>query len=158
MNLGRAAMVGWSAVVFVALLAAGCTKEPAERQVRPGNESARPETARATAGLERMPDSQPETAGRLPRLIDLGRGTCVPCKMMAPILEEIGREYRGRAIVEVIDLREDEDAGARYDIRLIPTQILFDAEGTEVWRHEGFLAKDAIIAKFSEMGVEPLDD
>ena len=94
----------------------------------------------------------------MPRLVDLGRGTCIPCKMMAPILEELRVEYEGRAVVEVIDLREDSQAGADYAIRVIPTQIFFDSDGNEVWRHEGFLAKDAIIAKFTEMGVPSLDD
>jgi thioredoxin 1 len=74
--------------------------------------------------------------------------------MMAPILEELKREYQGRAVVEVIDLRDDAGAARDYGIRVIPTQIFYDAAGEEVWRHEGFLGKDAIIAKFKEMGVE----
>jgi thioredoxin 1 len=91
---------------------------------------------------------------KLPRLVDLGRGTCIPCKLMAPILTELTAEYKGRAIVEVIDLRERPEAAQEYGIRVIPTQVFFDRNGSEVWRHEGFLAKDAIIAKFGEMGVK----
>ena len=90
----------------------------------------------------------------LPRLVDLGRGTCIPCKMMAPILEELGKEYSGKLTVEVIDLREQPGAAGQFGIRMIPTQIFYDASGTECFRHEGFLSKDAILAKWRELGVE----
>ncbi|MFH1314101.1 MAG: thioredoxin family protein [Candidatus Eisenbacteria bacterium] len=93
----------------------------------------------------------------LPRLVDLGKGTCIPCKQMAPILEELKLEFEGTAIIEVIDLREDADAASQYGIRLIPTQIFFDSSGAEVWRHEGFLGKDAIAAKLAELGAQPVD-
>jgi thioredoxin 1 len=58
-------------------------------------------------------------------------------------------------VVEVIDLRDHREAAGEYGIRVIPTQIFFDAEGKEVWRHEGFLAKEDIVAKFTEIGVPP---
>ncbi len=90
----------------------------------------------------------------LPRLVDLGRGTCIPCKQMAPILAELQKTYSGRASVEVIDLRDSPAEADRYGIRLIPTQIFFDASGKEVWRHEGFLPREDIVAKFRELGVK----
>jgi thioredoxin 1 len=90
----------------------------------------------------------------LPRLVDLGRGTCIPCKMMAPILEELTEEFADKLIVEVIDLRELPGAARRYGIRVIPTQIFYDASGTERFRHEGFMSREAILAKWSELGVE----
>ncbi|MGQ9603479.1 MAG: thioredoxin family protein [bacterium] len=96
-----------------------------------------------------------ESPKKLPKMVDLGRDTCVPCKMMAPILEELKKEYEGKAMIEVIDLRHDMDAARRYRIRVIPTQIFFDAEGNEVWRHEGYMPKQQIVAKLAELGVEP---
>jgi thioredoxin 1 len=90
----------------------------------------------------------------LPRLVDLGRGTCIPCKMMAPILEELAEEFADKLTVEVIDLRELPGAARRYGIRVIPTQIFYDASGTERFRHEGFMSREAILAKWSELGVE----
>jgi thioredoxin 1 len=107
-------------------------------------------------------DDDPETAQvesavskdePLPMLVDLGRGTCIPCKRMKPILEELTEEYEGKAIIEYIDLRYQPEEGRKYGIRLIPTQIFFDAEGKEVYRHEGFMDKASIVAKFREMGV-----
>ena len=92
--------------------------------------------------------------GPLPRLVDLGANTCIPCKMMAPILEELTAEYRGRLQVEVIDLRERREAAKEYDIRVIPTQIFFDADGQERFRHEGFMSKEDILQKWQELGVD----
>ena len=89
----------------------------------------------------------------LPRLIDLGAGKCIPCKKMAPILEEIRKEYRGVLDVEFIDVWKDNAAGTTYGIRLIPTQIFYDARGRELTRHEGFMGKEDIRGTFQRFGV-----
>ncbi len=99
------------------------------------------------------PAVQGEPAKKLPMLVDLGKGTCIACKKMKPILDELKIEYQGKAIVNVIDIRYDRRAAQRYGIRLIPTQIFFDADGNEVYRHEGFMDKQSIMKKFAEMGV-----
>lgn len=91
---------------------------------------------------------------KLPRLVDLGADKCIPCKMMAPILEEMRTTYQGRLDVEFIDVWKNPDAGAKYNINLIPTQILFDASGKELFRHEGFFSKEDILAKWKEFGVD----
>ncbi|MBN2448110.1 MAG: thioredoxin family protein [Phycisphaerae bacterium] len=90
----------------------------------------------------------------LPRVVDLGADKCIPCKKLAPILEELKNEYAGRVTVEFIDVWKDPKAGEPYNIRLIPTQVFFDRDGKEVWRHEGFLPKADFVAKFAELGVE----
>ena len=89
----------------------------------------------------------------LPRLLDLGAGKCVPCKMMVPILDELKTTYAGKLDVVFIDVWENEQAGAQYGIRMIPTQIFYDANGKELFRHEGFFAKEDILAKWKELGV-----
>ena len=96
--------------------------------------------------------SQP--AAGLPRLLDLGSTTCIPCKMMAPILEELKKEYAGRLQVEFVDVMANPDAATPYKISLIPTQIFFDASGKERFRHEGFFSKEDILAKWKELGVD----
>ncbi|MBL7132715.1 MAG: thioredoxin family protein [Phycisphaerae bacterium] len=90
----------------------------------------------------------------LPKLLDLGSKGCIPCKMMAPILEELKTQYAGRFEVEFIDIHKDRAAAETYDIRVIPTQIFFDAAGKELWRHEGFMSKEDILGKWKELGVE----
>jgi thioredoxin 1 len=96
----------------------------------------------------------PMAAAKLPRLVDVGAGKCIPCKMMAPILEELKKEYAGRMNVEFIDVWENPDAGKPYGIEMIPTQIFFDAEGKELFRHVGFFAKEDILAKWKELAVD----
>jgi len=106
--------------------------------------------------------SQPETdnpgpAGEpkgLPRLVDLGAGKCIPCKMMAPILEDLKTEYAGSLEVVLIDVWQDKDAGEKYAIEGIPTQIFYDASGKELFRHEGFFAREEILAKWKELGID----
>ncbi len=74
--------------------------------------------------------------------------------MMAPILDELKREYAGKLEVEFVDVWLTPDAGKKYRVALIPTQIFFDAGGKELFRHEGFYAKKAILEKWKEMGVD----
>jgi thioredoxin 1 len=95
----------------------------------------------------------PVTA-QLPKLLDLGAGKCIPCKMMAPILEELKKEYAGKMIVEFIDVWQNPDAGKPYGIEMIPTQIFFDATGKELFRHVGFFGKEDILGKWKELGVD----
>lgn len=92
-------------------------------------------------------------AAGLPRLVDLGSTTCIPCKMMEPILKDLRREYAGRMQVDFIDVNSDEAAAKAFGIRLIPTQVFLDASGKELWRHEGFISKEDILAKWKELGV-----
>ncbi len=105
----------------------------------------------------RKPDADANAAPppheALPRLVELGSGTCTPCKLMAPILEELKRSYAQTFDVEFIDIRENPDAGEQYGIRLIPTQIFYDAAGTELFRHEGFFSREEILATWKEYGV-----
>ncbi|MBE0565791.1 MAG: thioredoxin family protein [Krumholzibacteria bacterium] len=95
-----------------------------------------------------------EATKALPRMIDLGADKCVPCKMMAPILEELKTEYEGRMVIEFIDVWKNPSAGAQYGIKLIPTQIFYAADGTELYRHEGFYGRDDILGKWRELGID----
>ncbi len=90
----------------------------------------------------------------LPRLVDLGADKCIPCKKMAPILEELKKEHAGTLEVVFIDVWKNPDAANPYNINLIPTQIFFGADGKELFRHEGFFPKEDILAKWKELGVE----
>ena len=92
-------------------------------------------------------------ASKLPKFLDLGAGKCIPCKMMAPILEELKKEYAGRMTVEFIDVLKNPDAGKQYGIEMIPTQIFFAADGQELFRHAGFYGKEDILGKWKELGL-----
>ncbi len=90
----------------------------------------------------------------LVNLVDLGAGSCIPCRMMAPILEELKREYAGRAEVHFVDVRYDRPAIERFAVRGIPTQIFFDSEGREVYRHLGFMDKEGLEKVLARLGVK----
>jgi thioredoxin 1 len=98
--------------------------------------------------------SNADVVKAVPRLVDLGADKCIPCKMMAPILEELKHEYEGRLEVEFIDVWKNPEAGREYQIRVIPTQIFYNEKGKELFRHEGFFSKADILAKWKEFGIE----
>ncbi|MFH1007288.1 MAG: thioredoxin domain-containing protein [Candidatus Latescibacterota bacterium] len=104
-------------------------------------------------GQEANPLDRALGSGR-PVLADFGRGVCIPCKKMQPILEDLEREYKGKAEVLIIEIDEYRALTRRSKVRMIPTQIFFDARGNEVYRHEGFMGREAMVDKFREMGVE----
>ncbi len=89
-----------------------------------------------------------------PVVADFGRGVCIPCKMMKPILDKLQEEYKGRADILIIEIDEYPAVTQRVGIRAIPTQIFYDAEGNEIFRHQGFMSQEAIIVKLREMGVK----
>ena len=99
-------------------------------------------------------ESGAATAAALPRLLDLGADRCVPCKMMAPILDELKADYKGTMTVQFIDVWKHPAEAEAYGIKVIPTQIFFAADGTELFRHEGFYGREDILAKWRELGVD----
>ena len=107
----------------------------------------------ASMATTNAPATPPEKQ-LLPKLLDLGAGKCIPCKMMAPILDQMKTEYAGKLEIEFIDVWKNPDAARQYGIAVIPTQIFYDAKGKELFRHIGFFAKDDILAKWKELGVE----
>jgi thioredoxin 1 len=86
-------------------------------------------------------------------MVDLGAKTCIPCKMMAPILEELQEEYKGRAEIIFIDVWEEEAMAKKFKVAAIPTQVFYDKSGVEVFRHMGFMDKDSIVKKLAELQV-----
>ena len=89
-----------------------------------------------------------------PSVIDLGARSCVQCKKMAPILESLANEYRGKAGVLFIDVHRDNASAGRFRVQMIPTQIFFDAKGKEVKRHVGFMDKAAIVKELKAAGLK----
>lgn len=99
-------------------------------------------------------DSPEIPAKGMVTMIDLGADRCIPCKMMAPILEKVKKDYEGRALIHFYDVWKDRTPADRFRIRVIPTQIFFDKDGKEVYRHEGFMSEADIVAKLKSLGVK----
>lgn len=136
--------VGWLALAWVAVFASVATLGCQQQTETTGQP--------ATAALPTLGGESAVTG--LPRLVDLGAGKCIPCKKMAPILDELKEEYAGRLEVVFIDVWQDKDAAQKYGIASIPTQIFFDPAGKELFRHEGFFAKEDILAQWKELGFD----
>jgi len=96
----------------------------------------------------------------VPKMVDLGSKSCIPCKLMAPILEDLKRQYAGKMEIQFIDVsvRENLPKAKQYNIRMIPTQLFLDADGKELWRHEGFISGFGILDKFRELGYAFADE
>jgi thioredoxin 1 len=94
------------------------------------------------------------TGTGLPRLVELGIPICIPCAMMAPVLDELKKEYAGRLEVESIDTLKNLSAKTQYDAPFCATQIFIDPSGKELFRHVGFYAKADILAKWKELGID----
>jgi thioredoxin 1 len=87
-------------------------------------------------------------------LVDVGAKSCIPCKMMDPILQKMDKRYEGKAAVVFIDVRYHQEEARRFQINGIPTQIFFDKTGKEIYRHTGFMSEAAIVEQFRKMGVD----
>lgn len=113
----------------------------------------------------------------VPIVIDFGADTCRPCKEMAPVLEKLNEELKGRAIVRFVDVWKYPDLANGFPISIIPTQVLIDKDGkpyvpTEAnskgmimyetkdnnehvfTTHEGGITEEELLKILKEMGME----
>ncbi len=88
-----------------------------------------------------------------PVLVDFGSNSCLPCRKLRPILEEIKKEKGGQVEVLVIDVNKHQGLSREYKVRVIPTLVFFDAGGKEVFRTQGFMSKAALLEHLAKVGV-----
>lgn len=88
--------------------------------------------------------------------IELGSVSCMSCRMMQSIVQEIEEEYKGQVKVIFYDVMTADGVpyAQKYDIKLIPTQVFLDKDGNEYFRHQGFFPKDELIKVLKMQGVE----
>ena len=87
-----------------------------------------------------------------PVLVDFGANSCMPCRQIRPILNEIGKEYSGKAQILIIDVYKHKELAGEYRVQVIPTLVFFDKTGKEVYRHMGAWDKASIVGKLKEAG------
>ena len=92
----------------------------------------------------------------LPKMVDFKSPTCPPCRAMEPILEELAAEYDHVFELEVVDvsLQENRDRAIQNAIQYIPTQIFYDENGKQLFRHTGYYSKQDILNKWNDLGYD----
>jgi thioredoxin 1 len=151
--LSAAFTFGLAGLLTLALVGCGQRTEAGDAAV-----AAAPQAAAAPAAVQ-TPESTtaaatpaPAAEVRLPRLVDIGAGTCIPCKMMKPILDDLKATRAHQFETVFVDLNHEREKGLSFGIRLIPTQVFFDEGGRELFRHEGFFSKEEILKTWERLG------
>jgi len=87
--------------------------------------------------------------------IELGSVSCIPCRAMQPIMEELKRKYPAdlRVVFHDVWTEQGKPYVAEYRIKLIPTQVFLDSSGEEFYRHEGFFALEELEKVLQTKGV-----
>lgn len=91
---------------------------------------------------------------KIPAMLEFGAGYCSACKAMKPVIAGLQKDFSGQVMVVPVDVNSESDITGKYSIKVIPTQIFLNAEGREIFRHEGFISCDDILAKWKTLGFE----
>ncbi|GAP43064.1 MULTISPECIES: thioredoxin [Lentimicrobium] len=85
-----------------------------------------------------------------PAIVDLWAEWCGPCRMVGPLVEEMSKEYDGRAVIGKLDVDSNPGTTAKYGIRNIPT-ILFFKNGEVADKQVGAVPKSVLVAKLEKL-------
>lgn len=109
-----------------------------------------------TAQQQNQEQSSIESFAEIPApdmvtFVNLGADSCLPCQMMEPVIEELKETYKDQVKIAFIDVWKHTDQGQRFRITTIPTQIFYDHQGNETFRHQGYMDREAIVEVLEEL-------
>ena len=109
--------------------------------------------AASHSGAEASPDAvQTTLAAGKPTVVEFGANNCVSCREMKPVLNALTQDTR--IAVADVDILKERGYISRYQIRLMPTQVFYNAKGEETGRHMGKISGEEILAR---LGLPALD-
>ena len=108
------------------------------------------DTATETAAETVEADNATVVAG-LPQVIDFNATWCGPCRMFAPTFEKMEKKYEGKITFLSVDVDENPDMGAQYEVQSIPTVVYIDAEGKTVDVTVGLLSEEEFDARLQKL-------
>ena len=106
---------------------------------------------------KKAPDkAQTKPDGVLVTFVEIGSVNCIPCRAMQPIMKAVEEEYKGQVKIVFHDVwtPKGKTDAAKYNIRVIPTQVFLDKGGNEYYRHEGYFPKDGVVQVIKMQGVK----
>ncbi|MCC7218235.1 MAG: thioredoxin family protein [Burkholderiales bacterium] len=128
----------WAVAVFAGMAALAAVAGFATR-----NTATPPDSTTAT------PTDEVQAALRLgkPTVVEFGANACASCRAMKPVLEALERDHGDRIAVRNIDIVKTRGYASRYRIIMMPTQVYFDAQGSEIGRTMGQVSAGEILAR-----------
>lgn len=108
-----------------------------------------PAAASATENTKTVPEP-----GKKVTFLELGSVGCIPCEQMVPVMDAVRQKHGARVDVVFRDVRRDPAIGRQWRVVLIPTQVFLDADGKEVFRHQGYFALADVLQVLKKMGVD----
>ena len=89
--------------------------------------------------------------------LDVGSDSCIPCKEMVPTIDDLKQNYSNFHTV-FVNAHIDQQTAQELGVRVLPTQIFFDSQGNEKYRHIGYFSKDEILDVLRTNGVDITED
>lgn len=88
-----------------------------------------------------------------PVIYELGSNSCSSCIAMIEVMKKVEANHKDDIQIIKIDVFQDEKSTEPFNIRAIPTQIVQDKNGKEIYRHKGFISYEALTAKLDNLGI-----
>lgn len=120
----------------------------------------KPSTENAKKESQKIPEDKTlwkwdETKLGKIRVLDIGRDDCVACVKMHEIMQEMRNEFKDTVSFEIVDLAKYPELEKQFDISSIPTIVVLDGMGRELYRKEGVWYKTEIREFFAKLGLKP---
>jgi thioredoxin 1 len=108
----------------------------------------------AMTSLISLAQTQPENVKVT--FVEIGSVNCIPCRAMQPIMKAVEEEYKGQVKIVFHDVWTEKGKmdAAKYNIRVIPTQVFLDRDGKEYFRHEGYFPKAEVVRVLKMQGIK----